>query len=143
LLHGFSADQPFTVGGSGVDTNNFRVTTSAGGLDFPQGLAALSEGSLLVTISPAENYSSSSGKLVRFTDTNLDGIANGPGTVLYSGLPGALTMVPAAGSLVLAWDRGALQQADDATGSWTAVADVFSPYRLDPGGPRKFFRVGY
>src|SRR5207249_756017 len=39
------------------------------------------------------------------TDTNLNGIADGPATVLYSNLPGTLTGVQFAGSLVLAIGR--------------------------------------
>src|SRR5438046_1978725 len=41
---------PFTVAGPGVNPNDFRVTTFASGLDFPLGMAILSDGSLLVAI---------------------------------------------------------------------------------------------
>ena len=40
--------QPFTVQGPGVNSNDFRITTFARGLDFPLGMAKLSDGSLLV-----------------------------------------------------------------------------------------------
>src|SRR5437016_9123413 len=84
--------QPFTVQGPGVDPNDFRVTVFASGLDFPLGMAKLSDGSLLVGISQGANYFNSSGKLLRFTDTNDDGIADGAGALLYSGtLPGNQT----------------------------------------------------
>src|SRR6267378_3537265 len=92
---------PFTVQGPGVNSNNFRVTTFASGLDFPLGMAKLSDGSLLVGVSQGANFFNSTGKLLRFVDANNDGIADGPGTVLYSGvLPGSQTSVRVAGSLV-------------------------------------------
>src|SRR2546430_14596175 len=78
--------QPFTVQGPGVNTNDFRVTTFASGLDFPLGMAKLSDGSLLVGISQGANFFSSTGKMLRFVDANDDGVADGPGTVLFSGV---------------------------------------------------------
>jgi glucose/arabinose dehydrogenase len=93
--------QPFTVQGPGVNANDFRVTTFASGLDFPLGMAQLSDGSLLVTVSQGANYFSAPARLVRLTDTNQDGIADGPPTVLYSNLAGGLTAVRLAGSLVV------------------------------------------
>ena len=78
--------QPFTVQGPGVNTNDFRVTTFASGLNFPLGMARLADDSLLVTISQAANFFGSTGKLLRLTDTNQNGIADGAGTILYSNL---------------------------------------------------------
>jgi glucose/arabinose dehydrogenase len=95
------AAQPFAVQGPGVNANDFRVTTFASGLDFPLGMAELPDGSLLVTVSQGANYFSAPGRLVRLTDTNQDGIADGPTSVLYSNLVGSLTAVRVAGSLVL------------------------------------------
>ena len=92
---------PFVVQGPGVDTNDFRVTVFASGLDFPLGMAELSDGSLLVNISQGANYFSSAGRIVRFTDTNSDGVADDPGTTLYSGLSGTLTALRVAGNLVI------------------------------------------
>lgn len=91
---------PFTVEGPGVNTNDFRITVFASGLDFPLGMAKLSDGSLLVGCCQGANFFNSIGKLLRFSDTNDDGIADGPGTVLYSGLPGSQTAVRVAGNLV-------------------------------------------
>jgi glucose/arabinose dehydrogenase len=82
----------------------FRVTTFATGLDFPYGMQQLPDGSLLVGTSrppPGGGYFGASGELVRFTDADADGVADGPPTVLYRGLPGPLTAVRQAGSLVL------------------------------------------
>ena len=92
--------QPFTVQGPGVNPNDFRITTFASGLDFPLGMAKLSDGSLLVAISQGANFFSSTGSLVRLVDTNLDGHADGPGTVLYTNLPGKQSALRVAGNLV-------------------------------------------
>jgi glucose/arabinose dehydrogenase len=92
---------PFTLQGPGVNTNDFRVTVFASGLDFPLGMAKLSDGSLLVAISQGVDFFNSTGKLLRFVDTNDDGIADGPGSVLYSGvLPGSQTAVCVGGELI-------------------------------------------
>ncbi|HEY8240052.1 MAG TPA: hypothetical protein VIH35_01335, partial [Kiritimatiellia bacterium] len=48
--------QPFAVQGPGVDTNDFRVTTFASGLDFPLGMARLGDGSLLVALNRGANF---------------------------------------------------------------------------------------
>jgi len=91
---------PFTVQGPGVNSNDFRVTVFASGLDFPLGMAKLSDGSLLVGISQGASYWSTTGKLLRFVGSNDDGIADGPGTILYSGLPSDQTAVRVVGNLV-------------------------------------------
>jgi glucose/arabinose dehydrogenase len=95
-----SAAVPFTVQGPGVNSNDFRVTIFASGLDFPLGMAKLSDGSLLVGICQGANFFNGTGKLLRFVDANDDGIADGPGTVLYSGLPTSQTSVRVVGTLV-------------------------------------------
>ena len=98
--------QPFTVQGPGVNSNDFRVTTFASGLDFPLGMAKLADDSLLVAISQGANFNTSTGRLVRLTDTNHNGFADGPATVLYTGLPGSQTAVRLAGKLVVATGNG-------------------------------------
>jgi hypothetical protein len=92
--------QPFTVQGPGVNSNDFRVTVFASKLDFPLGITRLADDSLLVTISQGANFFSSTGKLVRFTDTNHDGVADGAGSILASNLSGTLTAVRAVDNLV-------------------------------------------
>ena len=92
--------QPFTIQGPGVNSNDFRITTFASGLDFPLGMAKLSDGSLLVTVSQGANFFNSTGAVIRLTDTNADGIADGPGTALYTNLPGSLTAIRLGGNLV-------------------------------------------
>jgi glucose/arabinose dehydrogenase len=93
---------PFTVQGPDVNSNDFRITTFASGLDFPLGMAKLPDGSFLVAVSQGANFFDSSGRLIRFVDTNEDGIADGPGTELYANLPGSQTAVRVAGNLIFA-----------------------------------------
>src|SRR5579872_6096764 len=78
-----------------VDPSLFRVTTFASGLDFPAGFQPLPDGSLGVETSPTLGYAQ--GQLLRFTDPQNSGVANGSGTVIYqssaSGLMTGLTQV--------------------------------------------------
>src|SRR6266480_4108070 len=97
LCLGTAFGQPFTVQGPGVNPNDFRITTFASGLDFPLGMARLTDGSLLVAISQGANFFNSTGRLLRLVDANQDGVADGPGTTLYSYLPGSQTAVRVAG----------------------------------------------
>src|SRR5947209_2422598 len=94
----------FTIGGDPrVDPNDFRVTTFASGLNFPNGLARLSDGSILVATSNPNGkftYWASSGELLRFTDTNGDGIADGPGQLMYSDPVGVWTGLAVTGNMV-------------------------------------------
>jgi glucose/arabinose dehydrogenase len=84
-----------------VPAADFRVTTFASGLAFPTSMQQLSDGSLLVGSSvPGSNYFDSTGQLLRFTDANHDGVADGPPTVLASGLPGVVSSVRVSGDLV-------------------------------------------
>jgi hypothetical protein len=95
---------PFTIGGDPrVHASDFRMTTFATGLDFPTAMVRLADGSMLVTTNPSStgNFYSSTGELRRLVDANGDGAADGPGTVLYTGLPGSLTALRQAGNLFL------------------------------------------
>jgi hypothetical protein len=98
--------QPFAVGGaSTVNPDQFRVTTFATGLNYPVGMIQLSDGSILVATSPpvsgSSSYYDSTGQLIRLVDANGDGVADGPGTVLASGLPGSLDGLAQAGPYVI------------------------------------------
>ena len=86
----------------GVDA--LSVTVFADGLFYPLGMTELPDGSLLVgTSRPTEgSFYGSTGELRRLVDADEDGVADGPGTVLAAGLPGAMTAVRRAGSLVYA-----------------------------------------
>jgi glucose/arabinose dehydrogenase len=93
---------PFTIGGDPrVHPEDFRITNFASGLNFPYTMQQLSDGSLLVGTSRpvTSNFFNSIGELVRFVDANQDGVADGPGTVLYTGLPGEVTAVRQGGTL--------------------------------------------
>lgn len=96
------------VHGPGVNSNNFRITTFASGLSFPLGMVQLADGSLLVAVTQTTNYFSvnTGGELLRFTDTYQDGIADGAGAVLYSGLPGGLTSLRMCGNLFFVTGQG-------------------------------------
>lgn len=78
------------------------LTVFADGLDFPMGMVELPDGSLLVATSTPDGSSffSSTGALIRLTDRNGDGRADGAGTVLAGGLLGPLVAVQRAGDLI-------------------------------------------
>lgn len=95
-----TAAVPFTLQGPGVSPSQFRVTEFASGLNYPVGMAELPDGSILATSSDGPNFFNSNGRLLRFADADQNGIADGPGAVLYTGLTGGITSVRIAGSLV-------------------------------------------
>jgi len=84
------------------DAGAFRVTVFADHLFYPLGMTELADGSLLVGTSEPTGgtFYDSSGALVRLTDTDGDGVADDEGAVVASGLPGAITGVERAGSLI-------------------------------------------
>ena len=97
-----TVDPPFTIGGDPrVDPANFRITVFATGLDYPYGMVQLSDGSILVgtSVPDSSSFFSSTGELVRLADDDGNGVADGPGTVLFTGLPGAMTSLVAVGEL--------------------------------------------
>ena len=126
---------PFAVGGDpGVNPADFRVTTFATGLNFPKSMQRLSDGSLLVGTSdprPGGNYFDSTGTLVRLVDADGDGQADGPGSVLYSGLPGVVTSVRQAGEPPLRHQHSAAGR--ERISVLRAGATPASPYTLVGG----------
>lgn len=101
-----AAAQPFVVGGdSGVDPAAYEVRVFASGLDFPLGMLALDDGSILVGEShesfPGSSFLNSVGEILRYVDAEPDGVADGPGLVLASGLD-AITSLRRSGDLVFA-----------------------------------------
>jgi glucose/arabinose dehydrogenase len=87
-----------------LDPTAFQVTVFASGLFYPYGMTELPDGSLLVgtSVPSGGGFVASTGELVRLIDADGDGAADGPPEVLAGGLPGALTAVRRAGSLVYA-----------------------------------------
>jgi hypothetical protein len=102
VIAALPAAAQFTIGGDPrVNPSDFRITTFASGSNFPNGLARLSDGSILVaTSNPSGSFFNSTGTLLRFTDTNGDGIADGSGQVMYSDPVGVLVALKAVGNLV-------------------------------------------
>ena len=88
---------PFTIQGPGINPSDFRITVFATNLNYPLGMARLSDGSLLVAVSQGQSFWSSTGQIIRLTDTNHDGIADGAGAVLFTGLSGGQSCLRMAG----------------------------------------------
>jgi glucose/arabinose dehydrogenase len=86
-----------------IDPAKFRVTTFASGLAYPTGMLKQSDGSLLVAINDPTGgrYYASTGKLLRLTDENHDGVADDAGTYLNTSLPGAIVQMRRAGDLLI------------------------------------------
>lgn len=97
---------PFTIQGPGVNASDFRITVFATNLNYPLGMVRLADGSLLVAVSPGANFGSSTGQIIRLTDTNQNGIADGPGTALRTGLPGGQTSLRKCGNLLFVTGQG-------------------------------------
>jgi glucose/arabinose dehydrogenase len=97
---------PFAVQGPGVVAGEFRVTTLASGLNYPLGMAMLPDGSLLVAVNDGSSFWNSSGRLIRLVDADGDGVADGPGETLFSGLPGKLTALRVVDDLVFVAAQG-------------------------------------
>jgi glucose/arabinose dehydrogenase len=82
--------------------DRFRVTEFATGLDFPNGIAQLGDGSMVVGTTQGSNFFDprGTGQLVRLQDTNGDGVAD-TRTILYDGaragnsLPGGISAIRA------------------------------------------------
>ncbi len=97
---------PFSIQGPGVNASDFRITVFATNLSYPLGMAQLSDGSLLVAVSQGTSFWNSTGQLIRLVDTNQDGIADGPGTILYTGLPGGQSSLRRWGNLIFVTGQG-------------------------------------
>jgi glucose/arabinose dehydrogenase len=99
------AAQPFNLASHpSIDPSKFRITTFASGLQFTTGVQRLSDGSMLVAISEPNaggSFYASTGKLLRLTDNNLDGVADDAGTYLNTGLPGSIVQMRMAGDILI------------------------------------------
>jgi len=92
-----------------VDPSLFRVTTFATGLSYPTSMTRLPDGSIVVGTTlpngsaPLNNsfdMFTGIGQLIRLTDTDHDGVADGPGTVVAGGIAGNITSVRTFGDIV-------------------------------------------
>src|SRR2546423_7377732 len=84
---------PFAVGGDPrVHPEDFRITVFAVGLNYPDSMQQLADGSILVgtSLPRSTSYYDSVGELLRLVDEDGDGMADGPGTILFTGLPGSI-----------------------------------------------------
>ncbi len=96
------ATVPFSINGPGVNPTDFRMTTFATGLNYPVGMVALSDGSILVAVShQASFFNGTSGALIRLADTDNDGVADSEITLFDSVPGGQLTALRRAGDLFL------------------------------------------
>jgi glucose/arabinose dehydrogenase len=103
---GIARADPFTIRGSGVKPGDFRITVFATNLSYPLGMVLLPDESLLVAVSQGASFWNSTGQIIRLTDTNHDGIADGAGAMLASGLPGGQTSLRMFGTLVFVTGQG-------------------------------------
>ena len=87
---------PIIIGGvPGLDASLFRVTTFATGIPYAYGMTRLNDGGLLVGSSPGFQT-----RVLRFTDANGDGVADGPGVPVISGPGGIVTAIQQVGPYV-------------------------------------------
>jgi glucose/arabinose dehydrogenase len=131
--------------GCGAVATDFRVTTFATGLNFPYGMDRLADGSLVVATSVprtlTSGYFATTGELRRFVDANGDGIADAPGTVVYTGLPGALTAVRRAGSLLFVTSAAAGISVVRIGDPYTLVGEITLQFPL--AGTEQWYHKSY
>lgn len=133
------------------DQARFRITTFATGLAYPTSMTRLADGSLLVATNAGgaswlSNYifASPSAALVRLVDADGDGVADGPGQTVASGLPGLVSSVRRVGDLVVALSSGTGQKGITVlrTGS-TAGSSLTEVGRLAFAFPGSFGHTTY
>lgn len=92
---------------------DLELTVFAGGLEFPMGLIALPDGSLLAGVSAPTggSFFASEGGLLRLTDRDGDGRADGGGRLLVAGIPGPIVALARAGELVFVTSAKAGEEA--------------------------------
>ena len=101
------ADVPFSINGPGVDTNDFRMTTFATGLNYPVGMVELSDGSIMVAVSNGSSFfNSGSGSILRFVDSDQDGVADEQMTLHDRVAGGGLTSLRMVDDLIFTTGQG-------------------------------------
>ena len=142
-----------------VNPSLFNVSTFATGVGFAYSMQNLSDGSLAVLSSPGFG----AGSILRFTDTNHDGVADGPPTVLYSNGTGPFTGLTKVGNYYAMGNLGdhtitLLKPGANPGDPWTAAGSFNFNYganwehntvgitaRATPGSPGSYdlvFNVG-
>ena len=87
--------------------SNFTVTTFATGLNWPLGMVALDDGSILVTIVEGTSFfSSTAGHLVRLADTDSNGVADTRDTLAANIPAGKLSALVRGGNLLFVTGQG-------------------------------------
>jgi hypothetical protein len=97
---------PFTLRGPGVNMSDFRVTTFATNLNYPLGMARLTDGSLLVGVSDGTSFDNSVGRVIRLVDADDDGVADAAPAILYTGLTSGQTSLRRGGNLIFVTGQG-------------------------------------
>ena len=125
---GLATTPPVLTLAKPADQARFRVTTFATGLSFPSSLAQLADGSLLVGTSNGPSlWTTTSGSLLRLVDSNGDGIADGPPSVLAAGLPALVTSVRRVDDLVLALSSASGHETLSLLRTGVSAADPLTP----------------
>ena len=114
LVAGIPSSASILISSPGGSAATMNFTTFATGLSFAIGMTSLPSGNILVgtTTRPAsvsasfENYFYGSGKILKFTDANNDGVADGPSQLVFSAA-GAVTGVASAGNFLVVSTTGA------------------------------------
>jgi glucose/arabinose dehydrogenase len=116
------------------DQSRFQVTAFATGLAYPTSMTQLADGSLLVATNaggaswlPHYIFASPSASLVRLTDVDRDGVADGPGQTLATGLPGLVSSVRRVGDLIFALSSGTGQKGISVLRTGSAADSSLSP----------------
>jgi len=100
---------PLSVGGDArVHPDDFEITVFASALPYPMGALQLRDGSLLFGTSRGGSLFVGPHDLVRLVDANSDGISDGPGSTLFSGLPGPAFSIHQTGDVIIAATQSAL-----------------------------------
>jgi glucose/arabinose dehydrogenase len=96
-----------TLAGPGLDESLFRVSVFADGLNYPVGMTALEDGSILAAVTNGGAYfGSSTGSIIRLADADGDGVAEQRQTLVADVAGGRLTALRRAGSLVAVTGQG-------------------------------------
>ncbi len=109
LAGSFAAPAPgLTVQGPNLNASLLRITTFAEDLNYPVGMAALDDGSILAAVTNgASFFGSTSGSLVRLADTDDDGVVDEQQTLVADVPGGKISALRRAGPLLAVTGQGA------------------------------------